>query len=94
MFSGRSVLRLLVVATVVSADTCDKDSCPSMPNNERTFIAVKPDGVHRNLVGKIIARFEERGYKLVALKMMTASKEHLEVGFTTTRIRMGLLNWA
>ncbi|EPB70516.1 nucleoside diphosphate kinase [Ancylostoma ceylanicum] len=50
-----------------------------MPNNERTFIYVDPDSVHRNLVGKIIQRFEERGYKLVALKMMTASKEHSEV---------------
>ena len=35
----------------------------------------------RNLVGKINQRFEERGYKLVALKMMTASKAHLEVVF-------------
>ena len=42
-----------------------------MANNERTFIAVKPDGVQRGLVGKIIARFEERGYKLVALKQVS-----------------------
>ncbi|KAK6059197.1 nucleoside diphosphate kinase [Cooperia oncophora] len=77
-----SLLLLLGSATaVLCGDTCDKDSCPTMPNNERTFIAVKPDGVHRNLVGKIIQRFEERGYKLVALKMMTASKEHLEVHY-------------
>jgi hypothetical protein len=41
--------------------------------NERTFIAVKPDGVQRNLVGDIIKRFEQRGYKLVALKMVTPS---------------------
>jgi nucleoside-diphosphate kinase len=45
---------------------------------ERTFIAIKPDGVQRGLVGKIIARFEAKGFKLVALKQMTASKEHLE----------------
>nr|ABO26651.1 nucleoside diphosphate kinase B [Haliotis discus discus] len=45
---------------------------------ERTFIAVKPDGVQRGLVGEIMKRFENRGYKLVACKMMTASKEHLE----------------
>ncbi|KAF8366038.1 ndk-1 [Pristionchus pacificus] len=49
-----------------------------MANNERSFIMIKPDGVHRGLVGKIIQRFEERGYKLVALKQMTASKAHLE----------------
>ena len=46
--------------------------------DERTFIAIKPDGVQRGLVGKIIARFEAKGFKLVALKQMTASKEHLE----------------
>lgn len=48
---------------------------------ERTFIAVKPDGVQRGLVGKIIQRFEERGYKLVALKLVHASRQHLEVVF-------------
>jgi len=35
-----------------------------MSTTERTFIAVKPDGVQRGLVGKIIQRFEERGYKV------------------------------
>ena len=46
--------------------------------SERTFVMVKPDGVHRSLVGEIIKRFETRGYKLVALKMETPSKEHFE----------------
>jgi nucleoside-diphosphate kinase len=44
-------------------------------NQERTFLAVKPDGVQRGLVGDIIARFEKRGYKLVALRMETPTKE-------------------
>ncbi|KAI9292250.1 NDK-domain-containing protein [Neoconidiobolus thromboides FSU 785] len=44
-------------------------------NSERTFIAVKPDGVQRGLVGEIISRFEKRGYKLVALKVTVPSKE-------------------
>lgn len=39
-------------------------------NNERSFIMVKPDGVQRGLVGEIIKRFEQRGYKLVACKQM------------------------
>ena len=39
---------------------------------------IKPDGVQRGLVGNIIGRFEARGFKLVALKMATPSKEHLE----------------
>lgn len=44
-------------------------------NQERTFLAVKPDGVQRGLVGDIIARFEKRGYKLVGLKMVWPTKE-------------------
>uniref|UniRef100_A0A8C7X7T1 Nucleoside diphosphate kinase B n=2 Tax=Oryzias sinensis TaxID=183150 RepID=A0A8C7X7T1_9TELE len=40
---------------------------------ERTLIAVKPDGVQRRLVGQIIQRFEQRGFKLVGLKMVQAS---------------------
>lgn len=43
--------------------------------HERTFIAIKPDGVQRGLVSEVIARFEKKGYKLVALKLMTASEE-------------------
>ncbi|ORY79790.1 nucleoside diphosphate kinase [Leucosporidium creatinivorum] len=45
---------------------------------EQTYIMIKPDGVNRGLVGEIIARFEKRGYKLVALKMVTPTVEHLE----------------
>ncbi|RKF72180.1 Nucleoside diphosphate kinase [Golovinomyces cichoracearum] len=46
--------------------------------SEQTFIAIKPDGVQRGLIGPIISRFEGRGYKLVAIKLITASREHLE----------------
>ena len=49
-----------------------------MSNTERTFIMIKPDGVHRGLVGEIIKRFEQKGFKLVAMKFEQASKEHLE----------------
>lgn len=52
-----------------------------MANEERTFIAVKPDGVQRGLVGKIIARFETKGFKLVALKMIAASEELLQLHY-------------
>ncbi|CAM9653581.1 unnamed protein product [Heterosigma akashiwo] len=45
--------------------------------SERTYIMVKPDGVQRGLVGEIIARFEKKGFKLVALKMLTPSSELL-----------------
>jgi nucleoside-diphosphate kinase len=45
---------------------------------ERTFLAIKPDGVQRGLVGEIISRFEAKGFKLVGMKMMTASRELAE----------------
>ena len=51
------------------------------PNKERTFIAVKPDGVQRGIVNKIIKQFEQRGYKLVAIKMVQASRQHLEIHY-------------
>jgi nucleoside-diphosphate kinase len=42
---------------------------------ERTFIMVKPDGVQRGLVGKIVQRIEEKGFKIVAMKMATMPVE-------------------
>lgn len=42
-------------------------------NKERTFIMIKPDGVQRGLVGKIVQRFEDKGFKLVAMKMVWVS---------------------
>lgn len=44
-------------------------------NQERTFIMCKPDAVQRGLVGKIIERFEQKGFKLVAMKMMWVSTQ-------------------
>jgi nucleoside-diphosphate kinase len=41
-----------------------------MAEAQRTLVLVKPDGVQRLLVGRILARFEERGLKLVGLKMI------------------------
>ena len=41
-----------------------------MHTEERTFIAVKPDGVQRGLIGEIIKRFETKGYKVIGLKML------------------------
>ncbi|XP_036427592.1 NME/NM23 nucleoside diphosphate kinase 2a [Colossoma macropomum] len=45
---------------------------------ERTFIAVKPDGVQRGLVGEIIKRFEQKGFKLVGMKLLHASEDLLK----------------
>jgi nucleoside-diphosphate kinase len=37
---------------------------------QRTFVMIKPDGVRRGLIGDIISRFERRGMKIVAMKMV------------------------
>lgn len=42
---------------------------------QTTLIILKPDAVQRGLMGKIITRFEEKGLKIVGLKMMTISQE-------------------
>lgn len=42
---------------------------------ERTLVLVKPDGVQRGLVGEIVRRLEQRGLKLVGLKMMRISTD-------------------
>ncbi len=41
---------------------------------ERTFIAIKPDGVQRGLVGEIIQRFESKGFTLAGLKLIQVSR--------------------
>ncbi|HEY3421749.1 MAG TPA: nucleoside-diphosphate kinase [Methanocellaceae archaeon] len=49
---------------------------------DQTFVMVKPDGVQRGLVGDIVSRFERRGLKIVAMKMLVVSdklaKAHYE----------------
>ncbi len=45
---------------------------------ERTFIAIKPDGVQRGLVSEIIGRFERKGFTLVGMKLMMVSRELAE----------------
>lgn len=42
---------------------------------ERTLIIIKPDGVERALIGPIITRFEQRGLKIIGLKIMQVSDE-------------------
>merc|ERR1712002_410829 len=45
---------------------------------ERTFIAVKPDGVQRCLMGEVIKRFEQKGFKLAGMKFLQASEDLLK----------------
>lgn len=45
---------------------------------ERTLVLVKPDGVQRLLVGRIVSRFEERGLKLVGMKLLRVDRAFAE----------------
>lgn len=45
---------------------------------ERTFALLKPDAVERGLAGRILSRFEQRGLKIVGLKMMRVSRQLAE----------------
>jgi len=51
---------------------------------ERTFVAVKPDGVLRGLTGEVIRRFENAGLKLVAIKMVRATLKEIEGTYHAT----------
>ena len=45
---------------------------------ERTFVMIKPDAVQRGLIGEIIRRFEQKGIKIVAMKLVSVSRELAE----------------
>jgi nucleoside-diphosphate kinase len=55
--------------------------------NERTLVLIKPDGVQRLLSGRILARYEERGLKLVGLKLMTVTRELAERHYDVHRAK-------
>lgn len=48
------------------------------PKQERVVILIKPDGVKRGLTGEILKRIEQRGLKIVALKLVNASKAQID----------------
>jgi nucleoside-diphosphate kinase len=54
---------------------------------ERTFIAIKPDGVERKLAGEIIRRFETKGFTLVGLKFLKVSRELAEAHYDVHKER-------
>lgn len=45
---------------------------------ERTLVIIKPDGVRRGLIGQVITRYERKGFKIIAGKLMMADKETIE----------------
>ena len=58
-----------------------------MADVQRTLLLVKPDGVQRLLVGRVITRFEERGLKLVGLKLIHADRALAEQHYAVHRER-------
>lgn len=54
---------------------------------ERTLVLIKPDGVQRGLVGRVIQRFEDRQIKIKTLQLMHASKYLLESHYAEHRER-------
>ena len=53
---------------------CTYEGAPS----QRTFLALKPDTVQRGLIGALLGRFEQRGFKVIGLKMLQPSRELAE----------------
>lgn len=60
---------------------------PTPAHMERTFIMIKPDGVKRGLIADIIKRFEQRGYKLVAMKMLHPDEVLLNMHYCDLRTK-------
>jgi nucleoside-diphosphate kinase len=56
-----------------------------MPQTERTLVLIKPDGVQRQLVGRILARYEERGLKVVGLKLVQVDRALAERHYAVHR---------
>lgn len=54
---------------------------------ERTLVMIKPDGVERNLIGKVISIFEEKGLRVVALKKVRLSKEQAKAFYIVHKER-------
>ena len=47
-------------------------------HEEKTLVLIKPDGVKRGLIGEIVRRIEQRGLKIIALKMFQATREQID----------------
>ncbi len=54
---------------------------------ERTLVLIKPDGVQRQLVGRIVSRFEDRGLKVIGLKLVKVDRSLAERHYAVHRER-------
>ncbi|MEK7151343.1 MAG: nucleoside-diphosphate kinase [Patescibacteria group bacterium] len=57
-------------------------------HKEQTLILIKPDGLQRGLVGEVVKRFEARGFKLIALKMVQPTAIHVEKHYLATKTQI------
>src|SRR3989344_7333848 len=69
-------------------------------NKEQTLVLIKPDGVQRNLIGKIISRFEDAGLKIIGMRMSWIdedfAKQHYREDIAQKygdRVRNGLIKY-
>src|SRR5690349_2591628 len=79
MLSGAALLSgaaFVCLPNQVANSNANQSAKPSVPPHgkpgtqyERTFIAIKPDGVQRGLIADIIKRFEQKGFTLVAMRL-------------------------
>ena len=53
--------------------------------SESTLIVIKPDGIRRNLIGKIISRFEDKGFRLIDLRFFIFSRQQASEFYSVHR---------
>jgi len=88
--------RVSTASVAQSVSKQEQKQCPphGIPGSrqERSFIAVKPDGLQRGLVGEIIGRFEKRGFKLVAMKLVKPTKDFAAQHYADLK-KKTILSW-
>jgi nucleoside-diphosphate kinase len=52
-----------------------------MAEMQQTLVVIKPDGVQRGLIGPILTRFEQRGFRILALKLITVGQPMAETHY-------------
>ncbi|NXV82782.1 NDKM protein, partial [Atlantisia rogersi] len=80
---ARSLLRGQPGLSLPPGPRCYGSAPPEL--QEKTLVLVKPDAVQRQLVGNVIQRFEQRGFKLVAMKLLQADRGLLDKHYQQLR---------
>lgn len=60
---------------------------------KKTYLMIKPDGVQRGLIGRIVARLEDKGFKLVAAKLITVTEEQAKKHYAEHEGKDFLRSW-